>query len=174
MVWALTRRFRLSGGSPPCSTSHFGVRVVPRRSRTNPQQDRPWSTLTMRWSSGLDVGTQRPERFDHTCYISRVIQVLMYVIELCIYVCMYLPQAISRPPSIGAQSDFLQCTNRGQESWFEPSVVAFGAVVGPLLAQTHIWRQSAASKPDQSSAGSAVEHHHHALELRAGCRNPAL
>ena len=99
----------------------------------------------------------------------------MYVIELCIYVCMYLPQAISRQPSIGAQSDFLQCTNRGQESWFEPSVVAFGAVVGPLLAQTQIWRQSsAASKPDLTSAGSGQEHLHEALELEAGYRNPAL
>ena len=51
---------------------------------------------------------------------------------------MYLRQATSRPPSIGGQSDFLLCTNRGQESWFEPSVVAFGTVVGPLLAQYHI------------------------------------
>ena len=133
MVWALTRRFRLSGGSPPCSTSHFGVRVR-RRSRTNPQQDRPWSTITMHWSSGLDVGIQRPERFDHTCYISRVIQVLMYVIELCVYVCMYLLQAISRPPAIGAQSDFFRGIHLGQESWLGPSLVAFDSVVGPLQA----------------------------------------
>ena len=63
-------------------------------------------------------------------------------------------QAISRSLSIGAQSDFLQCTNRGQESWFEPSVVAFGAVVGPLLAQSHIWRQSAASKTGPSAPAS--------------------
>ena len=56
---------------------------------------------------------------------------------------MYLPQATSCPPSIGTQSDFLLCTNRGQERWFKPSVVAFGTVVGPLLlAQSHIWRQS--------------------------------
>ena len=98
----------------------------------------------------------------------------MYVIELCIYVCMYLPQATSRPPSIGAQSDFLLCSNRGQESWFAPSVVAFGTVVGPLLALSHIWRQSAASKPDLTSAGSGQEHPHEALELGAGYRNPAL
>jgi hypothetical protein len=98
----------------------------------------------------------------------------MYVIELCNYVCMYLPQAISRPPSIGGQSDFLLCTNRGQESWVEPSVVAFGTVVGPLLAQSPIWRQSAASKPDPTSAGSGQEHTHEALELGAGYRNLAL
>ena len=84
----------------------------------------------MRWSSGLDVGIQRPERFDHTWYISRVIHVLMYVFELYVYVCMYLLQAISRPPSIGAQSDFFRCTNRGEERWFGPSLVAFDSVVG--------------------------------------------
>ncbi len=137
MVWALTRRFRLSGGSPPCSTSHFGVRVR-RRSRTNPQQDRPWSILTMRWSLGLDVGIQRPERFDHTFYISRVILVLMYVFELYVYACMYLLQAISRPPSIRAQSDFFHCTNLGQERRFGPSLVAFDSVVGPLRALPRI------------------------------------
>ena len=97
----------------------------------------------------------------------------MYVIELCIYVCMYLPQATSRPPSIGAQSDFFQCTNRGQESWFEPALVAFGIVGGPLRALSHIWRQSAASKVDLTSAGSGQEHPQEVLELGAGYMNPA-
>jgi hypothetical protein len=97
----------------------------------------------------------------------------MYVIELCIYVCMYLPQATSRPPSIGAQPDFFLCTNRGQESWLEPSLVAFGIVVGPLLALPHIWRQSAASKVDLTSAGSGQGHPHEASELNAGYMNPA-
>ena len=98
----------------------------------------------------------------------------MYVIELCIYVCMYLPQATSRPPSIGAQSDFFLCTNRGQESWLEPSLVAFGIAVGPLLALSHIyWRQSAASKVDLTSAGSGLERPQEASELGAGHGNPA-
>ena len=97
----------------------------------------------------------------------------MYVIELCIYVCMYLPQATSRPPSIGAQSDFFLCTNRGQESWLEPSLVAFGIVVGPLLALSRIWRQSAGSKVDLTSAGSGLERPHEASELGAGYMNPA-
>ena len=51
---------------------------------------------------------------------------------------MYLPQATSRPASIGAQSDFLLSTNRGQENQLEPSVVAFGSAVGPLPALPHI------------------------------------
>ena len=87
---------------------------------------------------------------------------------------MYLPQATSCPPSIGVQSDFLLCTNHGQESWFEPSVVAFGTVVGPLFAQSsHKLRQSAASKPDLTSAGSGQKHPHEAWKLGAGYRNPA-
>ena len=51
---------------------------------------------------------------------------------------MYLPQATSRPPSIGAQSDLLLSTNRDQESRLEPSLVAFGSVEGPLPALPHI------------------------------------
>ena len=86
---------------------------------------------------------------------------------------MYLPQAISRPPSIGAHLDFLLCTNRDQESWFDSSVVAFGIVVGPLLGLSHIWRQSAASKVDLTSAGSGLERPHEASELGAGYMNPA-
>ena len=86
---------------------------------------------------------------------------------------MYLPQATSRPPSIGAQSDFLLCTNRGQESRVEPSLVAFGIVVGPLLALPHSWRQSAGSKVDLTSAGSGQGHPHEASELGAGYMNPA-
>ena len=38
---------------------------------------------------------------------------------------MYLPQAISRPPSIGAQSDFLVGVDRSKESEIKPSLVAF-------------------------------------------------
>jgi hypothetical protein len=91
-----------------------------------------------------------------------------------IYIPMYLPQAVSHQPPIGAQSDFLLCTNCDQESWFVPLVFAFGSVVGPLLAQSHIWRQSAASKLDRtSSAGSGQDHPREALELEAGYKNPA-
>ena len=121
----------------------------------------------------MDVGIQGPQRFDHTCCIRKVIQVVMYVIELCVYMCMYLLQATSRPPSIGAQSDFFLSTNRGQERRLEPSVVAFGSAVGLLPALPHISASACRVKPDVSSAGSGLERLHQASELRAGCRNPA-
>ena len=92
---------------------------------------------------------------------------------MCIYVCMYLPQTTSRPPSIGAQSDFLLSTNRGQESRLEPSVVAFGSAVGLLPAVPHISASACAKKPDVSSAGSGLERPHQVSELGAGCRNPS-
>ena len=80
---------------------------------------------------------------------------------------MYLPQAISDRQSIGEGTNLDLCGRRSQENRFEPSVVAFGP-------QTHIWRQSATSKPDLTSAGSGQEHPHGALEVGAGYRNPAL
>ena len=48
---------------------------------------------------------------------------------------MYLPQAASLPPSIGAQPDLFRCMHLVWESWFEPTVAAFGTVVRPLHAQ---------------------------------------
>ncbi len=94
--------------------------------------------------------------------------------ELCIYVCMYLPQATSRPPSIGSQSDFVISVDRGQESWLDPSLVAFDFVVGHLPALPHILAQRAAStKQDESATGLGLERSQQASELGAGCMNPA-
>ncbi len=86
---------------------------------------------------------------------------------------MYLPQATSRPLSIGSQSDFVISVDRGQESCLDPSLVAFGSVVGLLPALPHISAQRAASKPDESATGSGLERPQQASELGAGCMNPA-
>ena len=48
---------------------------------------------------------------------------------------MYLPQAASLPPSIGVQPDLFRCMRLVLESWFEPTVVAFGTVVRTPHAQ---------------------------------------
>ena len=48
---------------------------------------------------------------------------------------MYLPQAATLPPSIGAQWDLFPCLSLAQESQqFEPTVITFGPVVCPLAA----------------------------------------
>ena len=48
---------------------------------------------------------------------------------------MYLPQAASLLPTIGAQPDLFRCMHLVWESWFEPTVAAFGTVDCPLHAQ---------------------------------------
>ena len=98
----------------------------------------------------------------------------MYVNELCVYVCMYLLQAaISRPPSIGAQSDFFRGTNLGQESWLGPSLVAFDSVMGPLPAIPRISASEYRVEAGPVLSGIGHGAPHHALELGAGCGNPA-
>ena len=54
---------------------------------------------------------------------------------ICIYTfCMYLPQATTLPPSIGAQRDLFPCTHLAQESQLEPTVATFGPMLRPLAA----------------------------------------
>ncbi len=105
----------------------------------------------------------------------RLIVLEFYVLTavLYIYVCMYLPQAISRPPSIGAQPDLLVSVDRGQESWLEPSLVSFGLVVTPLTAVT-----PHSSPLRRGAAGpflGRIGRNRHLLrsELDLGCTNPA-
>ena len=54
----------------------------------------------------------------------------MFMVKLCIYLCMYLLQVISRPPPLGIESDFFQCVQLAKEVQFEPVVVT-GSVADP-------------------------------------------
>ena len=89
------------------------------------------------------------------------------------YVCTCRRPHLARHRSDLSRTSFYAPTVARRVGLSPQFVVAFGTVVGPLLAQSHIWRQSAASKPDLTSAGSGQEHPHEALELGAGYRNPA-
>ncbi len=53
----------------------------------------------------MSAGTQRTERYVHMLDNDRVIRSFTYVLQFCIYIPMYLPQAVSHQPSIGAASD---------------------------------------------------------------------
>ena len=44
----------------------------------------------------------------------------MFMVKLCIYLCMYLLQVISRPPPLGIESDLFQCVQLAKEAQFEP------------------------------------------------------
>ena len=74
---------------------------------------------TIQYNSIADVLIEKAYRFKRL--ITKRYQTFLNFFKLknpkiIYYVCMYLPQATSRPPSIGAQSDFFLSTNRGQET----------------------------------------------------------
>ena len=62
---------------------------------------------------------------------------LLYVFMVCINLCMYLPQAISSPSSIGTEPDHFLCTYLAQESSLESAHVTFGMVVRLRRAALH-------------------------------------
>ena len=53
----------------------------------------------------------------------------MFMVKLCIYLCMYLLQVVSRPPPLEIESDLFQCVLLAKEVQFEPAVVT-GSVAG--------------------------------------------
>ncbi len=57
----------------------------------------------------------------------------MFMVKLCIYLCMYLLQVISRTPPLGIESDLFQCVQLAKEVQFEPAVVT-GSVADPLFS----------------------------------------
>ena len=46
----------------------------------------------------------------------------MFVLLKCTFLCMYLPQAVSLPPSLGIESDLFQRSKLVQENELEPAV----------------------------------------------------
>ena len=55
----------------------------------------------------------------------------MFMVKLCIYLCMYLLQIISRPPPLGIESDLVQLAKEVQ---FEPAVVTWSVADPPFSA----------------------------------------
>ena len=73
---------------------------------------------------------------------------------------MYLPQAATLPPSIGAQWDLFPCLSLAQESQFEPTVITFGPVVRPLAALPPNSAAVCRGESDVPCAGSGPDHPH--------------
>ena len=57
----------------------------------------------------------------------------MFMVKLCIYLCMYLLQVISRPPLLGIKTDLFQCVQPAKEVQFEPAVIT-GSVADPTFS----------------------------------------
>ena len=53
------------------------------------------------------------------------------MVKLCIYLCMYLLQVLSRPPQLGIESDLFQCVQLAEEVQFEPAAVVTWSVADP-------------------------------------------
>jgi hypothetical protein len=66
------------------------------------------------------------------CFIFvEILGFYMFMVKLCIYLCMYLLQVVSRPPPLGIESDLFQCVQLAREVQFEPAVVTTGSVADP-------------------------------------------
>ena len=71
---------------------------------------------------------------------------------------MYLPQAATLPPSIGAQWDLFPCIHLAPESQFKPTVTTFGPVVRPLAALPPNSAAVCRGESDVPCAGSGPDH----------------
>ena len=74
----------------------------------------------------------------------------MYVLQFCIYIPMYLPQAVSHQPTIGAQSDLFWHTGAALEIQLEPAEVTCSLVVPPSLLLTRCKDRYTGERPDLS------------------------
>ena len=83
-------------------------------------------------------------------YNDRVIRSFMYVLQFCIYIPMYLPQAVSHQPTIGAQSDLFWHTGTALEIQLEPVEVTCSLVVLPSLLLTRRRDWYTGERPDLS------------------------
>ena len=65
------------------------------------------------------------------CFIFvEILSFFMFMVKLCIYLCMFLFQVVSRPPPLGIELDLFQCVQLAKEVQFEPAVVT-GSVADP-------------------------------------------
>ncbi len=65
------------------------------------------------------------------CFIFvEILGFYMFMVKLCIYLCMYLLQVMSRSPPLGIESDLFQCAQLAKEVQFKPAVVS-GSVADP-------------------------------------------
>ena len=56
----------------------------------------------------------------------------MIVVHLCMYLCVYLSQAVSFPPTLGIEWDLYRHVHLAKEDQFEPAVET-SCVVAPLF-----------------------------------------
>ena len=98
----------------------------------------------------MSVEIQRTQRYVYRLDNDRVIRSFMYVLRFCIYISMYLPQAVSHQRSIGAQSDLFWHTGAALEIQLEPAEATCSLVVLPSLLLTRCRDRCTGARPDLS------------------------
>ena len=86
---------------------------------------------------------------------------------------MYLPQAVSHQPSIGAASDLFWHTGAAWEMRLEPAEATCSLVVPPSLLLTRCRGRYTGARSDLSKVGSVHTALSYQSELGQECRNPA-
>ena len=59
----------------------------------------------------------------------------MFVVHSCMYLCVYLSQAVSYPPTLGIEWDLYWHVHLAKEDRFEPAVEASSVVAPHFLAE---------------------------------------
>ena len=98
----------------------------------------------------MSVGIQWTQRYVYRLYNDRVIRSYMYVLRFCIYISMYLPQAVSHQRSIGAQSDLFWHTGAALEIQLEPAKAICSLLVLPSVLLTRCRDRCTGARPDLS------------------------
>ena len=66
----------------------------------------------------------------------------MFMVKLCIYLCMYLLQVVSRQPPLGIELDLFQSVQLAKEVQFKPAVVTRSVADPPFSAlPPRSWRK---------------------------------
>ena len=95
------------GASPPCGDSAFEA-TAQQRDRTFPGQDRSRPAASLAIGGG--PGSYKPRALRGLCIGFVIVELLILLCTYCccvdcIYIPLYLPQAVSLPPSIETASD---------------------------------------------------------------------
>ena len=97
----------------------------------------------------------------------------MLLVQLCIYLYMYLPQAVPRPPSLGIEWDLFRHNQLVEEVQLEPAVVTCSVAVRFVPAIPLRPGQVRRGKTGSFLGPFARDRLHLRWELDVGCRHPA-
>ena len=97
----------------------------------------------------------------------------MFLVHLHIYLCMYLPQAVSHPPLLGIEWGFFRRIPLAEDVQLEPAMTSCSVAVVLFPAAPLQLRQVRSGKTGPVLRRIARDRRLFASEMRLGGRNPA-